>query len=34
MENHVNRTSLIALDIGEKRIGVAHADTSVRLPEP
>jgi putative Holliday junction resolvase len=34
MENHVNRTSLIALDIGEKRIGVAHADTSVRLPVP
>ncbi len=24
--------SLIALDIGDKRIGVAHADTSVRLP--
>lgn len=24
--------SLIALDVGDKRIGVAHADTSVRLP--
>ena len=24
--------SLIALDVGEKRIGVAHADTSVKLP--
>lgn len=25
-------TSIIALDVGEKRIGVAHADTSVRIP--
>lgn len=23
---------MIALDVGEKRIGLAHADTSVRLP--
>lgn len=29
--NHTNSTSLIALDVGDKRIGVAHADTSVRL---
>lgn len=25
-------SSIIALDVGEKRIGVAHADTSVRIP--
>lgn len=25
-------SSVIALDVGEKRIGVAHADTSVRIP--
>ncbi len=27
-----NRYAIIALDIGDKRIGVAHADTEVRLP--
>ena len=26
------REVIIALDIGEKRIGIAHADTEVRLP--
>ena len=26
--------TLLALDVGEKRIGVAHADTSVRVPVP
>lgn len=26
--------SLIALDLGDKRIGVAHAETGVRLPLP
>ncbi|HEX6257991.1 MAG TPA: Holliday junction resolvase RuvX [Candidatus Saccharimonadales bacterium] len=26
--------TVIALDVGEKRIGVAHADTSVRFPVP
>jgi putative Holliday junction resolvase len=30
--NTNNHVSLIALDVGDKRIGVAHADTSVRLP--
>ncbi len=30
--NSNGHISLIALDIGDKRIGVAHADTSVRLP--
>lgn len=30
--NHLPHISLVALDIGDKRIGVAHADTSVRLP--
>ena len=27
-----NRHTIIALDVGDKRIGVAHADTSLRLP--
>ena len=27
-----NPDSIIALDVGEKRIGVAHADTTVRVP--
>ncbi len=27
-----DRYAIIALDIGDKRIGVAHADTEVRLP--
>lgn len=26
--------SLVALDVGEKRIGVAHADTAVKFPVP
>lgn len=26
--------SLLALDVGDKRIGVAHGDTAVRLPVP
>jgi putative holliday junction resolvase len=26
--------SVIALDVGERRIGVAHADTAVRFPVP
>lgn len=30
--DHARHISLIALDVGDKRIGVAHADTSVRLP--
>lgn len=28
----IERYAIIALDIGEKRIGVAHADNEVRLP--
>ena len=26
--------SVVALDVGDKRIGVAHADTSIKLPVP
>jgi putative Holliday junction resolvase len=29
-----NVHSVIALDVGERRIGVAHADTAVRFPVP
>lgn len=29
--DHTNPNSLIALDVGDKRIGVAYADTGVRL---
>jgi putative Holliday junction resolvase len=32
MNNNVH--SVIALDVGERRIGVAHADTGVRFPVP
>ncbi|EDK72434.1 Holliday junction resolvase YqgF [candidate division TM7 genomosp. GTL1] len=32
MNNNVH--SVIALDVGTKRIGIAHADTAVRFPVP
>lgn len=34
MAENTPYVSVIALDVGDKRIGVAHADTTVRLPMP